>query len=94
MTIDEFRTNEALSTQLNEILKTNEVLRIALGVCDQAAPANGGVKIAAEHPHIAHIQLGIDRGYNLYPQVLRLLATPLKAAGEVPATYEPKEEGS
>jgi len=64
----------------------------ALQICDAASPSNGGIKPWAE-PHTAHIQLGVDRGYNLYPQVLRELAIPAKKPDEpIEPTYEPVEE--
>ncbi len=91
MTLDEFRKNGLLSAELAELLR-NQVLRLALEVCDGAAPVNGGAKTFAE-PHMAHIQHGIDRGYALYPRVLRLLATkPGAEAEQVEQTYEPVEE--
>ena len=75
MTIEQYKQSE-LSAQLAELLRS-PVMATALQICDAASPSNGGIKPWAE-PHTAHIQLGVDRGYNLYPQVLRELAIPMK----------------
>ncbi len=88
MTIEQYQNSE-LSQQLAELLK-DPVLATALQVCSEVSPANGGVKEWKE-PHQAMIQLGVDRGYNLYPQILRLLATRAKAPEIVEPTYENPE---
>lgn len=88
MNIEQYQESE-FSPQLAELLK-HPVLAAALQVCDQASPSNGGSRDWKE-PHLAHIQLGIDRGYNLYPQILRLLATKAKKIEEIQATYESSE---
>lgn len=69
-------------------------MRAAMEVANEVSPANGGKRIWPT-PHDAHIQLGVDRGYNFYPQVLALLATQPKKQEEVPTTYDapPEEEG-
>lgn len=85
MNISQFQESE-LSPQLAELLK-HPVLATALQVCNEASPANGGLKEWKE-PHQAHIQLGIDRGFNLYPQILRILATKPKTQEEVQPTYD------
>lgn len=88
MNIQQFQESE-LSPQLAELLR-NPVLATALQVCAQASPANGGIKEWKE-PHHAHIQLGADRGYNLYPQILQMLATrPARTEVDTP-TYESPE---
>ncbi len=88
LNIEQYQNSE-LSPQLAELLK-HPVLSEALATCDQASPANGGIKEWKE-PHHAHIQLGVDRGFNLYPQILRLLATKPKATEAIEPTYEPTE---
>lgn len=92
MTIRQYQESE-LSPQLAEMLR-EPAFRAALEVAQEASPANGGMR-EWKDPHHAHIQLGIDRGYNLYPQILKLLATQPKKQEEVPATYAapPEEEG-
>lgn len=85
MTLEEYQHSE-LSGQLAELLK-NPVLAIAMQVADQSAPVNAGARIS-EVPHISYIQHGIDRGYAMYPNVLRLLASPPAGSREVEATYE------
>ncbi len=90
MTIDAFRQNDLLSATLADLLQNNETLKMALAVCDAASPANGGVKDWKES-HLAHIQLGVDRGYNLYPQILRMLATKPTKTEPVEPTYEEPE---
>lgn len=90
MTIEQYRNSE-FSGQLAEILN-NPVMAMALTICDEASPSNGGVKDWKD-PHIAHIQLGIDRGYNLYPKLLKALATPAPSPNQVPEPeYAPAEE--
>ena len=92
-TIEEFRNNDLYRNALADLLKS-DILRVALAVCDAASPANGGVKVW-EQPHMAHIQLGVDRGYNLYPQILRMLATRAKPPEtQIEPSYEqpPLEE--
>lgn len=90
MTVEQFRNSE-LSGQLADILNT-PVMQIALQTCDEASPSNGGVKDWRE-PHIAHIQLGIDRGYNIYPQLLKTLAKPQPKVSEpIEPSYEDQEE--
>lgn len=81
-----------LSGELAQMLNT-PTLRQALEICDEVSPANGGMKDWKE-PHTALIQLGCDRGYNLYSRVLRSLALPLKVPGpqSVEATYEGVDE--
>lgn len=79
-----------MSPQLAEILK-NPALMTALQVCDQSAPANGGNR-QWEQPHLAHIQLGIDRGYNLYPQILKMLAQRPRKVEEPKTSYEVVKE--
>ncbi len=90
MTIEQYRNSE-LSEQLAKLLNSDASLQLALQVCDEASPSRGGIKDWKE-PHIAHIQLGIDRGYNLYPQLLRALATAMPKPVEVEPTYEGTEE--
>ncbi len=90
MTIEAFRQNDLLSATLADLLQNNETLKIALAVCDAASPAKGGVKDWKE-PHLAHIQLGVDRGYELYPQILRMLATKAPIAAPIEPTYEEPE---
>ncbi len=91
MTIDEYR-NSVLSVELAELINKNPALQIALQVCDESSPSMGGVKDWRE-PHTAHIQLGLDRGYNLYGKVFRMLGTPMaKQEEQVEATYAPAEE--
>lgn len=90
MTIDAFRSSQ-LSGELAELLK-NPVLQMALATCDEAAPSNGGVK-AYEQAHMVHVQFGVDRGYNLYPKVLKLLATGVEPKHEqVEPEYKLEEE--
>ncbi len=93
MTIADYQQSE-YSHQLAELLK-HPVMVTAMQICDQVSPSNGGIK-QWEEPHMAHIQLGIDRGYNLYPQVLRTLAMPAKEAAPMPepeyAAVQEKEE--
>lgn len=90
MTIEQYQQSE-LSPQLAELLK-QPAMAIALEIASQVSPSNGGVKPWAE-PHTAHIQLGVDRGYNLYPQVLRSLAVSAKKPEpELEAEYQPVEE--
>ena len=85
MTVQQYQESE-LSSQLAELLNS-PALSIALQVCDQVSPANGGSKVW-DQPHLAHIQLGLDRGYNLYPQMLKTLAQKPKKQEEVQPTYE------
>lgn len=89
MTITQYQESE-LSPQLAELLK-NPALMAALQVCDQSAPVNGGSR-QWEQPHLAHIQLGIDRGYNLYPQILKMLAQKPKKVEEPKPSYEAVKE--
>ncbi len=89
--IDHFRANEILSAGLAELL-AQDPLKSAIEVAEAVAPVNGGAKDWRDQ-HTALIQFGIDRGYNLFPQVLRTLATPLKLMEpEVEATYDAEQE--
>lgn len=94
MTLEEFRKNEILSTALAQLLRTNEALRTALAILDEGAPGNAGINsLNFAQEHQATIQLGFDRGYNFYPRLLRLLATPLPKSEPLEPTYEnPVEE--
>ncbi len=75
LSIEQFRQSEQLSAELAELLK-NPTLALALQICGDVAPVNGGATPYKEsHVHI--FQHGVDRGYNLYPQVLRKLAEPV-----------------
>jgi len=87
--MEEYQRSE-MSGQLAELLK-DPVLAIAMMVADGAAPVNGGARVA-ELPHVAHIQHGIDRGYAMYPRILKLLATAPTGGGPVEPTYQAPEE--
>jgi len=89
ITLEEYQNSE-MSGQLAELLK-NPVLAIAMQVADQSAPVNAGARIT-EIPHESHIQPRRDRGYAMYPNVLRLLATAPPGSREVEATYEGEEK--
>ncbi len=93
MSIEQFRQSELLSAELAELLK-NPTLALALQICDAVSPANGGAK-PYEQEHVHVFQHGVDRGYNLYPQVLRRLAEPVHTAAPPPepeyADVEEKE---
>lgn len=89
MTIKQYQESE-YSQQLAELLK-QPALQMALALCAEHSPGNGGNR-NWDQPHLAHIQLGLDRGYNLYPQVLKLLATRPEKQEEEPTTYAPVEE--
>ena len=90
MNIEQYQQSE-FSPQLAEMLK-HPALQMALQVCDRVSPANGGSRVW-DQPHLAHIQLGLDRGYNLYPQMLRRLAERPKKQEEVEPSYEVVKEG-
>lgn len=90
MTIRQYQESE-LSPQLAALLR-EPALQAAMEVANEVSPANGGLREWKE-PHQAHVQLGVDRGYNLYPQMLKLLATQPAKQEQVEATYDaPPEE--
>lgn len=87
--IDEYRKSER-SAALAELLK-NPVLADAMRLADSVAPVNAGARIA-ELPHAAYIQHGIDRGYAMYPNTLRMLASVWEADVQIEPTYAPPEK--
>jgi len=73
------------------LLRNSDTLRTALAVCEQASPANAGGNFNKEvfsQAHVAHIQLGMDRGYNLFPQIFRGLAVSMSQETAIEPTYE------
>lgn len=79
-----------MSGELAELLR-NPTLATAMDVASQSAPVKAAARIS-DIPHVAHVQHGIDRGYELYPSVLRLLATAPESDTAVEASYEAVEE--
>lgn len=86
MTISDYRAS-VLSGELAEILK-HPVLKTAIETLDAAAPVNAGANLQFKEAHMAYVQLGIDRGYALYSNLLKALAIGIKKQEEVQPTYE------
>lgn len=90
MNISDYRSS-TLSIELADLLK-HPALKIAIETLDAAAPVNGGATLPSAEPHMAYVQLGVDRGYALYSNLFKALAVAPRAQAPVEATYEPVEE--
>lgn len=92
MTALEFRENELLVKAWKHQLAENDILLTVLRVMDDNAPVHNGFPDPSVTPHIAHIQLGIDRGYAGYGRRLRELALYAAPNEPIESTYEHGEE--
>ena len=84
MTINEFRNDPSLVEMWQRELKTNELLKTVLEVMDFTHPARfalHGDKNEDISPTRAAIELGTTRGYSMYADRLKILAT-------TPAKYQ------
>jgi len=92
MTPDEFRAHKYLPAQWRKELETNGILRLVLGVMEDAHPANfsiKGDKMEDISPTRAAVELGLTRGYSKYAAILKLLATPKVILPDPgPSTYD------
>jgi hypothetical protein len=92
MTIDEFRTHDALPVDWKKELETNRLLQVVLGVLEDNAPWHFVVPADNNSdlsPTRASLELGLTKGYAQYGDRLKLLAQrKQKREDPGPPTYQ------
>lgn len=84
MTIDEFRANKDLVSELRKALEL-PIVQQAMAVLRENGPEYEPLKDTS--PHGAHILLGVSRGFAAYDTRLKLLATYPATRTTIPNDY-------
>lgn len=95
MTIEQFRSHDALPILWAQELATNTTLQAVLAVMDDAHPAKFAIQGDAHadvSPTRAAIELGMTRGYSKYGDTLQLLARKKLKPSDLGETLYVKEE--
>lgn len=95
MTINQFREDEGLVEQWDDMLKNHALLKLVIETLEYAHPDRAAVTGDMNgdiSPTRASIELGVSRGYSRVLGIIRHLATPAMTAEGLPeGEYAPED---